>query len=47
MFWWYYKSPYKTQDPNNPWPIVMWLAGGPVSISFQTKKPYNRRLSVS
>ncbi|KAK1429146.1 hypothetical protein QVD17_11349 [Tagetes erecta] len=29
MFWWYYKSPYRTQDPNNPWPIVLWLQGGP------------------
>ncbi|KAL8255634.1 hypothetical protein R6Q59_030701 [Mikania micrantha] len=29
MFWWYYKSPYRTQDPNNPWPIILWLQGGP------------------
>ncbi|KAI3716557.1 hypothetical protein L1987_67515 [Smallanthus sonchifolius] len=29
MFWWYYKSPYRTQNPNNPWPIILWLQGGP------------------
>ncbi|KAK4482669.1 hypothetical protein RD792_009834 [Penstemon davidsonii] len=29
MFWWYYKSPHRTQDPNNPWPIILWLQGGP------------------
>ncbi|KAF5819789.1 putative carboxypeptidase C [Helianthus annuus] len=29
MFWWYYKSPYRTQDPNNPWPVILWLQGGP------------------
>ncbi|GJX22123.1 serine carboxypeptidase-like protein 51 [Tanacetum coccineum] len=29
MFWWYYKSPYRTKDPNNPWPIILWLQGGP------------------
>lgn len=33
MFWWYYKSPYRTKDPNNPWPIILWLQGGPVSTS--------------
>ncbi|KAI7729702.1 hypothetical protein M8C21_012380, partial [Ambrosia artemisiifolia] len=29
MFWWYYKSPYRTHHPNNPWPIILWLQGGP------------------
>ncbi|KAM0028760.1 putative carboxypeptidase C [Helianthus debilis subsp. tardiflorus] len=29
MFWWYYKSPYRTQDPNNPWPVILWLQSGP------------------
>ncbi|KAL3849586.1 hypothetical protein ACJIZ3_011468 [Penstemon smallii] len=29
MFWWYYKSPYRTQDPNKPWPVILWLQGGP------------------
>ncbi|KAK9079271.1 hypothetical protein SSX86_000941 [Deinandra increscens subsp. villosa] len=29
MFWWYYKSPYRTQDPHNAWPIILWLQGGP------------------
>ncbi|XP_052624548.1 serine carboxypeptidase-like 51 isoform X1 [Lactuca sativa] len=31
MFWWYYKSPYRTHHPNKPWPIVLWLQGGPGS----------------
>ncbi|KAL4577004.1 hypothetical protein LXL04_013105 [Taraxacum kok-saghyz] len=31
MFWWYYKSPYRISDPNKPWPIVLWLQGGPGS----------------
>ncbi|KAI3722080.1 hypothetical protein L2E82_33106 [Cichorium intybus] len=31
MFWWYYKSPYRTNDPNKPWPIILWLQGGPGS----------------
>ncbi|KAI5666468.1 hypothetical protein M9H77_16321 [Catharanthus roseus] len=29
MFWWHYRSPYRTQDPDKPWPIVLWLQGGP------------------
>nr|XP_043632037.1 serine carboxypeptidase-like 51 [Erigeron canadensis] len=29
MFWWYYKSPYRIEDPNKPWPIILWLQGGP------------------
>ncbi|KAJ0765546.1 putative carboxypeptidase C [Helianthus annuus] len=29
MFWWYYKTPYRTQDPNNPWPVILWLQGKP------------------
>ncbi|KAG8387573.1 hypothetical protein BUALT_Bualt02G0035400 [Buddleja alternifolia] len=29
MFWWYYRSPYRTQDPSKPWPIILWLQGGP------------------
>ncbi|KAM0045189.1 putative carboxypeptidase C [Helianthus debilis subsp. tardiflorus] len=29
MFWWYYKSPYAPQHPNNPWPLILWLPGGP------------------
>lgn len=32
MFWWYYRSPYRVEDPNKPWPIILWLQGGPVSI---------------
>ncbi|KAA8550290.1 hypothetical protein F0562_001974 [Nyssa sinensis] len=31
MFWWYYRSPYTVQDPNKPWPIILWLQGGPGS----------------
>ncbi|KAL5717051.1 Serine carboxypeptidase-like 51 [Ranunculus cassubicifolius] len=29
MFWWLYKSPYRVEDPAKPWPIVLWLQGGP------------------
>ncbi|PIN01238.1 Serine carboxypeptidase [Handroanthus impetiginosus] len=29
MFWWYYRSPYRSQDPTKPWPIILWLQGGP------------------
>ncbi|KAK1394398.1 Carboxypeptidase [Heracleum sosnowskyi] len=29
MFWWYYRSPQRTQDPNQPWPVILWLQGGP------------------
>ncbi|KAK3006232.1 hypothetical protein RJ639_016803, partial [Escallonia herrerae] len=29
MFWWLYKSPYRVEDPSKPWPILLWLQGGP------------------
>ncbi|XP_010241644.1 PREDICTED: serine carboxypeptidase-like 51 [Nelumbo nucifera] len=29
MFWWYYKSPNRVEDPFKPWPIILWLQGGP------------------
>ncbi|KAK1409965.1 hypothetical protein QVD17_36496 [Tagetes erecta] len=29
MFWWHYKSPYRVEDPKKPWPIILWLQGGP------------------
>ncbi|CAN8320338.1 unnamed protein product [Cochlearia groenlandica] len=29
MFWWHYKSPYRVEDPTEPWPIILWLQGGP------------------
>ncbi|KAI3748214.1 hypothetical protein L6452_11157 [Arctium lappa] len=29
MFWWYYRSPFRAQNPNKPWPIILWLQGGP------------------
>ncbi|CAL5426430.1 unnamed protein product [Camellia sinensis] len=29
MFWWYYRSPYRVEDPEKPWPIILWLQGGP------------------
>ncbi|MCL7023735.1 hypothetical protein MKW94_009870 [Papaver nudicaule] len=29
MFWWHYKSPYRVEDPSRPWPIILWLQGGP------------------
>ncbi|KAL3530472.1 hypothetical protein ACH5RR_009794 [Cinchona calisaya] len=29
MFWLYYRSPNTIQHPENPWPIILWLQGGP------------------
>ncbi|KAJ7947905.1 Carboxypeptidase [Quillaja saponaria] len=29
MFWWLYRSPYRVEDPSKPWPIILWLQGGP------------------
>ncbi|XP_022860646.1 serine carboxypeptidase-like 51 [Olea europaea var. sylvestris] len=29
MFWWYYRSPFRSENPNKPWPIILWLQGGP------------------
>ncbi|XAR64594.1 Carboxypeptidase C [Bertholletia excelsa] len=29
MFWWLYTSPNRVEDPSNPWPIILWLQGGP------------------
>ncbi|KAL3530483.1 hypothetical protein ACH5RR_009805 [Cinchona calisaya] len=29
MFWLYYASPNRIQDPEKPWPIILWLQGGP------------------
>ncbi|KAL8136740.1 hypothetical protein V2J09_002741 [Rumex salicifolius] len=29
LFYWHYKSPYRVEDPKKPWPIVLWLQGGP------------------
>lgn len=29
MFWWLYKSPYRIENPSKPWPIILWLQGGP------------------
>ncbi|KDP43941.1 hypothetical protein JCGZ_05408 [Jatropha curcas] len=29
MFWWLYRSPYRVQNPSKPWPIILWLQGGP------------------
>ncbi|KAI4368733.1 hypothetical protein MLD38_017256 [Melastoma candidum] len=29
LFWWLYRSPNRVEDPSNPWPIVLWLQGGP------------------
>ncbi|KAL5809422.1 hypothetical protein ACOSQ3_030113 [Xanthoceras sorbifolium] len=29
LFWWLYKSPYRVEDPSKPWPILLWLQGGP------------------
>ncbi|XP_045801771.1 serine carboxypeptidase-like 51 [Trifolium pratense] len=29
MFWWHYKSPYRVENSSEPWPIILWLGGGP------------------
>ncbi|KAL0370133.1 UNVERIFIED_CONTAM: Serine carboxypeptidase-like 51 [Sesamum angustifolium] len=29
MFWWYYRSPYRSEGPGKPWPVILWLQGGP------------------
>ncbi|CAL0329047.1 unnamed protein product [Lupinus luteus] len=29
MFWWLYRSPYRVENPSKPWPIILWLQGGP------------------
>ncbi|KAG6769734.1 hypothetical protein POTOM_025395 [Populus tomentosa] len=29
LFWWHYKSPHRVEDPTKPWPIILWLQGGP------------------
>lgn len=29
MFWWLYKSPYRVENSTKPWPIILWLQGGP------------------
>ncbi|XP_040863378.1 serine carboxypeptidase-like 51 isoform X1 [Glycine max] len=49
MFWWLYKSPYRVEDPSKPWPIVLWLQGGPgasgVGIgNFEEIGPLDRSL---
>ncbi|XP_022754206.1 serine carboxypeptidase-like 51 [Durio zibethinus] len=31
MFWWLYRSPYRVEQPSKPWPIILWLQGGPGS----------------
>lgn len=36
MFWWLYKSPYRIENPSKPWPIILWLQGGPVSTNQQS-----------
>ncbi|KAF8005621.1 hypothetical protein BT93_K0027 [Corymbia citriodora subsp. variegata] len=29
LFWWLYRSPYRIEDPCKPWPVLLWLQGGP------------------
>ncbi|KAF9675142.1 hypothetical protein SADUNF_Sadunf09G0001400 [Salix dunnii] len=29
MFWWLYRSPNRVEDSSKPWPIILWLQGGP------------------
>ncbi|XP_054792042.1 serine carboxypeptidase-like 51 [Prosopis cineraria] len=29
MFWWLYRSPNREKNASKPWPIILWLQGGP------------------
>ncbi|KAK4763528.1 hypothetical protein SAY87_012966 [Trapa incisa] len=29
MFWWLYRSPNRVKDSSKPWPVILWLQGGP------------------
>ncbi|KAF1882914.1 hypothetical protein Lal_00003096 [Lupinus albus] len=29
LFWWLYRSPFRVDNPSNPWPTILWLQGGP------------------
>ncbi|KAK1261218.1 Serine carboxypeptidase-like 51 [Acorus gramineus] len=29
MFWWLYRSPQRVDNASSPWPIILWLQGGP------------------
>ncbi|KAK1284706.1 Serine carboxypeptidase-like 51 [Acorus calamus] len=31
MFWWLYRSPQRVDNASSPWPIILWLQGGPGS----------------
>ncbi|KAK7272188.1 hypothetical protein RJT34_28633 [Clitoria ternatea] len=31
LFWWLYRSPHRVEHPSKPWPIILWLQGGPGS----------------
>ncbi|XP_027342906.1 serine carboxypeptidase-like 51 [Abrus precatorius] len=31
LFWWLYRSPHRVENPSKPWPILLWLQGGPGS----------------
>ncbi|XP_057538139.1 serine carboxypeptidase-like 51 [Amaranthus tricolor] len=49
MFWWLYKSPYRVDNPIKPWPIILWLQGGPGASStgignFQEVGPLDTNL---
>ncbi|KAB1227374.1 Serine carboxypeptidase-like 51 [Morella rubra] len=51
-FWWLYKSPYRVEDPSKPWPIILWLQGGPgasgVGIgNFQEIGPLDARFEAA
>lgn len=50
MFWWIYRSPYRVEDPSKPWPIILWLQGGPGASgvgtgNFQEVGPLDTNLS--
>ncbi|KAI3922092.1 hypothetical protein MKX01_005781 [Papaver californicum] len=50
MFWWSYRSPYRVEDSSKPWPIILWLQGGPGASgvgtgNFQEVGPLDTNLS--
>uniref|UniRef100_A0A2C9V3L3 Carboxypeptidase n=1 Tax=Manihot esculenta TaxID=3983 RepID=A0A2C9V3L3_MANES len=49
MFWWLYRSPYRVENPSKPWPVILWLQGGPGASgvglgNFQEIGPLNLNL---
>uniref|UniRef100_A0A0D9VG44 Carboxypeptidase n=1 Tax=Leersia perrieri TaxID=77586 RepID=A0A0D9VG44_9ORYZ len=34
VFWWYYRSPQRVSTLGKPWPIILWLQGGPAVMDM-------------